>query len=199
MANPNAPFGLKAVRNLDGTPIYTEKVSISANYATALFIGDPVVYTTTSAHKDTTARYQTVIRSSGATTVLIRGVIFGFAPLPTNLELLHNPASTARIAYIVPATLNTVFQIRDDGAGTPAAVWVGSNSVCVTGSGGSTVTGLSSYALDGSVHTDTQAHSLHILGLADEPDNELEDYAVWEVQLNTCYNATGMILGVVAA
>jgi len=61
---------------------------------------------------------------------------------------------------------------------------------------GSTVTGLSGAVLDTSTPTTTQAYALHILGLSDIADNELGDYAIWDVLINTCYNATGLYLGI---
>ena len=201
MANVNAPFGLRPVRHIDGSPWngQTIRCYIASGYATALFIGDPVLWTTTLADKDATAKYPTIIRSAGTTGTIIRGVITSFEQNPNNLTLQYRPASTERWANICPATPNTVFQVRDDAGGTPAAVYVGQNAVLAAGSG-STFTGLSAYVLAaGTTPTTTQAHTLHILGLSDIEDNELGDYAIWDVLLNTCYNTTGLYLGITAA
>ena len=201
MANPDAPFGLRFSRNLDGSPATgLRRAYISASYATALYIGDPVLWTPTLAQKDATAKYPTVIRSAGTTGTLIRGVIESFEPLPNNLTLQYNPASTERWCKIRVTTPNVVFQIRDDGDATPAAVFVGQNAVGDYTDAGSTVTGLSGFAIDGTTApTTTQAFPLHILGLADIEDNELGDFAIWDVICNTCYNTTGLYLGVTAA
>ena len=93
-------------------------------------------------------------------------------------------------------TPDIVFQVRDDGSGTPAPVFVCQNAELTAGTGGSTVTGLSSFALDASTPAATQTFPLLILGLSDIEDNELGDYAIWDVLLNTCYNATGLYLGI---
>lgn len=202
MANPNAPFGLRPVRHLDGSPWngQTIRCYVSASYATALFIGDPVIFgSTTLANKDATAKHPTIVTHAGTTGLVVEGVITSFEPNPSNLTLQYRPASTERWANVVPAVPNLVFQIRDDGSGTPAPVFNHQNAEMAAGSGGSTITGLSSFVLDASTPTTTQAHPLHILGLADIEDNELGDYAIWEVLLNTCYNATGLYLGVTAA
>ena len=202
MANVNAPFGLRPVRHIDGSPWngQTLRGYISASYATALYIGDPVLWSPTLAEKDATANYPTINRSAGTTGVIIRGVITSFEPNPNNLTQQYNPASTARWANICPAAPNTVFQVRDDGGGTPAAVYVGQNGVLTVGGGGSTITGLSGFQLAaGTTPTTTQAHTVHILGLSDIEDNELGDYAIWDVILNTCYNTTGLYLGITAA
>lgn len=201
MSNVTAPFGLRPVRHIDGSPWngQTIRCYVSANYATALFIGDPVIFgSTTLANKDTTAKHPTIVTNAGTTGLLVEGVITSFEPNPANLTLQYRPASTERYANVVVATPNIVFQIRDDGSGTPTKVFPHQNAEMAAGSG-STYTGLSGFTLDASTPTTTQAHPLHILGLADIEDNELDDYAIWEVLINTCYNATGLYLGVTAA
>lgn len=42
-ANPNAPFGLRAIRHLFGGVIREARYDIADQYATSLFLGDPVV------------------------------------------------------------------------------------------------------------------------------------------------------------
>lgn len=202
MANPNAPFGLRPVRYLDGTPWngQTERCYIHSAYAVALFIGDPVLWSATLAEKDTTAKHPTINVSAVASGSIIRGVITSFEPDPTNLSRQYSPASTTGWANVVIAQPNLVFQVRDDGTGTPSKSYPGQNGILTAGSGGSTVTGLSSFGIDGSTTpTTTQAHTIHILGLADITDNELGDYAIWDVLINTSHNATGTYLGINAA
>lgn len=199
MANTiTSPFGLRPVRRQNGGPIALVRCYISANYATALYIGDPVIYDTTLANKDTTGKCPTIIASAGTTTTLTRGVIVSFEPLATDLNKIYNPASTERYALVAMANDDTVFHIRDDGSGTPSKVYQGQNAE-MANAGGSTVSGYSGFALDATTPTTTQAFPLHILGLADIVGNELDDYAVWEVLLNTNENATGRILGVTAS
>ena len=199
MPNLNASFGLRPVRQLNGSPWngQTIRCYISSSYATALYMGDPVLWTPTLAEKDATAKYPTINRSAGTAGTIIRGVITSFEPLPSNLTLQYNPASTERWCNVCLG-MDVVFQIRDDGSGTPAKVFAGQNAECAN-AGGSTVTGLSGYQLDATTPTTTQNYALHILGLADIEDNELDDYAIWEVLLNTCENATGKYLGITAA
>lgn len=198
MSNSTAPFGLRPVRRLNGGPIATVRCYISASYATALFVGDPVIFDTTLANKDTTAKCPTIIASAGTTTTLTRGVIVSFEPLATDLSKVYNPASTERYALVAMASDDLVFHIRDNGDGTPAKVFPGQNAE-MANAGGSTTSGLSGFALDATTPTTTQAFPLQILGLADLPDNELADYAIWEVLLNTNENATGRFLGVTAS
>ncbi len=201
MANVNAPFGLRPSRYIDGTPWNgaTQRCYCSSSYATALYIGDPVLWTPTLAEKDATAKYPTINVSAGTTGIIVRGVIVSFEPNPANLTQQYRPASQERWANVVMATPDLIFQIRDDGDAAPTSVFPGQNAVIAAGTG-STITGLSAYVLDGSTTpTTTQAHTLHIIGLADIENNELGDYAIWDVIINTSRNATGTYLGITAA
>ncbi len=202
MANVDSPFGLYPSHYIDGTPWNGQTIQCycSASYATALYVGDPVLWTPTLAEKDATCTRPTINVSAGTSGTIIRGVITSFEPSPTNLSLQYRPASTERVANVVLATPYLVFRVQDDGDGTPAAVWAGQNAVLANVGGGSTTTGLSGYELDASTTpTTTQAHTLHILGLANIPGNTLGDYAIWDVILNTCMNSTGLYLGITAA
>lgn len=202
MANVNKPFGLKPVRHVDGSPWngQVQKCYVSSAYGTALFIGDPVCISPTLAERDPTAKHPTVNTHAGTTGLVIRGVIVSIEPDATNLARQYIPASTGGYVYIAGwCDPSVVYQVQDDGSGTPSAVFVGQNAELAAGSGGSTVTGLSSFVLDATTPTTTQAHTLHILGLSDIPNNELGDYAVWDVVLNTNQNATGAYLGITAS
>lgn len=199
MSNPNAPFGLKPVRHINGAPWngMVQKCYVSSAYGTALYIGDPVCLTPTSAEKDATAKYPTVNTHAGTSGLIVRGVIVGIEADPTNLARNYIPALTGGYVYVAGfGDPSVVYQIRDGGDGTPAATWPGKNAEMAAGSGGSTATGLSSFVLDATTPTTTQAFPLHIIGLSDIPDNELADYAIWDVVLNTNENATGAYLGI---
>lgn len=203
MANPStAPFGLRPVRHIDGTPWngMVEIAYIASGYATALFVGDPLTISATTADRDTTAKYYSMTVAGNATTNPIQGIMTGVVPNPNNLSQQYHPGSTEGYIYFVRTSPSLVFQIRDDGTGTMNKNDIGTNTGLAPGSGGSTITGLSSYVLAGSDTTNsTQAHQLHMVGLSDIADNELSDYAIWDVIVNTCYDATGTRLGVKGA
>lgn len=204
MANTVSSFGLRPVRYLSGAPWNgsIQKCYVSANYATALFIGDPVLFSTTLADKDPTGRYPTVIASAGTAGTLIRGVIVGIEPDPDDLGKVYIPASTGGYVYIAWATDDLVFAIRGDGGGTPTSVFPGQNAVMIATTAGSTSTGLSGFNLDEgttTAPTTTQNFTLHIIGIQEVEDNTLADDAVWEVLINTNENTTGRFLGITAA
>ncbi len=202
MANPTGVFGLRPVRKIDGSPYNgaTIKAYCSASYATALYIGDPVIFDTTLANKDTTGRYPTIIKSAGTAGTLVRGVIVSFDPVDAT-SLVYRAASTERIANICVDPF-VVYQIRDDGGTALTKVAVGQNAVMIASTAGSTVTGRSGMALDSgttTAPTTTQNFTLHIVGREDATDNSLATSCVWDVLLNTCENATGRFLGVTAS
>jgi len=199
MANATGAWGLKPVRMRDGTPWNgaVEKVYISSSYATALYVGSPVLLSPTLAEKDAKAECQTV-NIAVATSGIYYGVIVGFEPSPTNLSLMYNPASTERYAYVATGD-NVVFIARGDGSGAPTKVFPGQNAAMVATSAGSTATGLSGWHLDETTPTTTQTLPLTILGLHKKADNELGINAIWEVALTTTKLAAGDTLGITAA
>jgi hypothetical protein len=203
MANATGSFGLRPLRHIDGSPWCgtTVKCYISDAYATALFIGDPVLLSPTLAEKDATGYHPTINVSAGTDGDIIRGVIVSFSALPTNLESQYNPASTERYANVVMDE-TVVFGVRGDGGGALGAVVPGQNAILVATSAGSTSTGLSGYDLDegtGTAPTTTQTLPLHILAILEKEDNALGINAEYEVLLNTFRNAAGEYLGITAA
>lgn len=199
MANDTNAFGLSPVRYKNGTPYNGATIAcwVSASYATALFVGDPVLLSPTLAEKDPTGTMPTINASAGTTGLIVIGSIVSFEPTDRD-STLYNPASTARIAHVC-MDKNVIYQIRGDGSGTPAVVFPGQNAEMIATTAGSAVTGMSGFHLDESTPTTTQAFPLHIMNIVPSEDNTLGDNAVYEVLLNTQENATGSILGVTAA
>lgn len=203
MANATGIFGLKPVRHITGAPWNGQLVKcyISASYATALFIGDPVLFSATLAEKDPTGKYPTINKSAGTAGTLVRGVIVGFEPDEDDLTKLYSPASTEGYAFVC-MDHDVVYQIRGDGGTTLTKAVPGQNAVMIASTSGSTSTGLSGMALDEGTTTapnTTQNFTLHILNIANRDDNALGDNALYEVLLNTAENATGRFLGITAS
>jgi len=203
MANTSSAFGLKPVRHLDGSPWNGNVVKCykGAGYATALFVGDPVLLSPTLAEKDDTGMHPTVNASAGTDGTIIIGPVVSVEPDPDNLDKVYSPASTA--GYVnVCMDPTVIYEVRGDGGGTPTSVFPGQNAVLIATTSGSTLTGLSGFNLDEgttTAPTTTQSFTLHIMNIKNSADNELGDNAVYEVLLNTCENATGKILGVTAS
>ena len=200
MANATGAFGLKPVRMANGSPYNgaVESCYIASGYATALFIGDPVMLSDEADDKDATGYMFSVEKAGVADGSVIFGVIVGFEPLVTDLSKPYNPASTARVAKVCRAD-GVIFEIRGDGGGTPTKAFPGLNAIMVQTAAGSTATGLSGIHLDegtGTAPSADQSNPLYILRVKNKPDNVLGDNAIYEVEINTPYNATGRTLGV---
>jgi hypothetical protein len=201
--NATGIFGLRPVRHISGAPWngQTVKCYVSAEYATALFVGDPVLLSPTAAEKDPTGKHPTVNKSAGTAGAIVRGVITSIVPDADDLTKTYIPASTG--GYVnVSFDPDVVYEIRGDGGGTLTKLVPGQNAVMIAATSGSTTTGLSGMALDEGTTTapnTTQNFTLHILQIADKEDNALGDNALYEVLLNTVRNTTGEYLGITAS
>ena len=197
MSNATGPFGLRYVSG----PRVVIPCYLAASYATAVYKGDPVMISDAAADFDATG-YRTAIEKATVTNGGIwHGVIEGFDPLPADLTKQYNPASTERIAQVILATPETIFEIRGCGGGTPTGAFVGLNAVGVAGTA-STVWGTSGVKLDEGTATAPsadQSNPMFILSVKNVVDNVIGDYAIYRVLINTQYAAAGLRLGVAGA
>jgi hypothetical protein len=193
MANPDQRFGLRPVRHISGAPWNgaTIRCYVSASYATALYIGDPVdLYGgATLSNRITAARVPPVMLSAMTDGTYVVGVIVSFEPDPTNPELQYRKASTLRYCNVCCDPF-TIYQIRDDGGAALGKVTIGQNAVGIATHSGDTATGLSGLELDAGTTTAPSANSSNtmiIVGCADIPDNawdgSTDTHVVWDVLL----------------
>ena len=189
MANPDAPFGLKPVRYVSGAP-YNGACNlyyVPSTYATALFVGDPVVMTGTSNTTEYLGHEAGTLMEVNKATAgdgnAITGVIVGFTS-DDRSDSVYNPASTER-GVLVADDPGLLFHIRDDGAAALAATSVGLNAVLIYTHSGDTVYGISGVELD--TNSDAPAadasNQLQIMRLAPIPGNTIGTHAVWEVRI----------------
>ncbi len=203
MANVDAPFGLKPVRYVSGAPYNgaVNKYYVQSDYATSLFIGDPVIKTGT-ANTSFVRGYNpgtlaSVNKATAGTTNRVTGVIVGFEPVNGDESTVYGAASTERIALVADDP-NLLFHIQDDGGGSLDATTVGLNAVFIYTTSGSTTTAKSGVELDGGTTTApaaTVGFQMQIVRLANLPNNEIGDFAIWEVRLNQhteTNNSTGI-------
>lgn len=197
MANTDTPFGLRPIKHKSGAA-YNGSFNayyVPSTYATALFIGDPVIKTGTSntavveapaAGKFAIGTLPEINKATAGTTNRVTGVIVGFAPDPDGLGRIHNPASTARVVYVCDDP-DVLFEIQCDGA--IAAAQVGLNGVFIYTNAGSTVTGLSGVELDSGTTTApaaTVGFQMQIQRVVNRDDNEAaSNFTKVEVRLNT--------------
>ena len=188
MPNTDAAFGMRPVGHLDGSP-WNGKVNmyyVPSTYGTALYVGDAVVSDADAGAAgvvvngiDVEGMASIAAITAGST---MRGVIVGFLPLQSNLERLHNPASTARIALVCDGP-DVVYEIQEDSDTSTIKVGdIGKNADIVYAAGNAT-TGRSAMELDSSTNASTAAQ-LRILGLAKRPGNVLGSFAKLLVVIN---------------
>lgn len=181
MANVNAPFGLRPVRYLSGAP-YNGAVNVYtsiATYATAIYIGDPVVdvgTVTTNADGTITKDVQLA-----ATTDVMTGVVVGVM-YETRDSTPYRAASTLR-RLLVADDPNLIFEAQEATGGGLTSADLGLNISFNAGTP-STVTGRSGLTLK----TDTEATSntlaLKLFGISSKPSNETGDSCIWLVRIN---------------
>jgi hypothetical protein len=181
MANVDAPFGLRPIRHLGGAPYNgaANPYHVASTYATALFVGDPVVKVAGGSNAAAVegpgigsfaiGTLPTVEKSTAGDGNLITGVIVAVGADPTNLENKHSPASTEDIIWVCDDP-HVIFEIQADGA--ISATTIGLNASVVFTHAGSTVTGLSGVELDQSTAAADASLELLILRAVNREDND---------------------------
>jgi len=204
MANSDTPFGLRPVRHRNGAA-YNGAVNyyyVPSTYATALFVGDPVVKTGTANTTIVTApgagefgigTLPEVNKAAAGDTNLITGVVVAFAADPNGLERIYNPASTERVIAVCDDP-DVIFEIQADGA--IAATQVGLNAVLIYTNSGDTNTGRSGAELD--TTSDAPAadasNQLTIQRVVNREDNEAGSaFTKVEVKINQHTEANNVL------
>lgn len=167
MANADFARGLIPVRNAGGGVHNNALRAYTAvsTYATALFIGDPVVK---SGLADANGRPGCVLATAGATNA-ITGVVVGFEDVPSML-LGYGAASTTR-TVLVDDDPNSLFEIQEDAVGaTTALADIGLN-VDLIAAAGSTTTRTSGWMLDSSTKAVGATLQLKMVGFQERIDN----------------------------
>lgn len=175
-------FGLKPVRMRDGSPYSGSVHRVYYNTAANLFVGDPVTIGGTA---DAATGTMSVVLATAGTGNPIYGVVVAIDPIRTDLSKQYIPSGTAGFVY-VETNPNVVYQATEDD-GSLVITDVGQNHNLVAGSGGSTSTGTSSWAIDSDSSAVTATLQVRLLGLAKIEGNLVgaaSPYTIWEVCLN---------------
>ena len=179
MANVNKPFGLRPVGNLSATGAQKQYgYQIEAGYATAIYQGDLVVV------------YDGyIIKYDAATHAAPTGVFNGVQyndPTRADKPTWKNyyPGNiTPNIGQIDCEVLDDPSQLfLIQAAGTITQADIGKNADPTAGTGGSNITGVSAATLG--TPAKTAALTMKIVGLSNQADNSLGQYAVVVVKLN---------------
>ena len=181
MANVNKPFGLRPVGNLSATGAQKQYgYQIADNQAGAIFQGDLVVV------------YDGfIIKYDAATHTAPTGVFNGcqyYDPTRAGKPTWKNfyPGSVnidqGIIACEVLDDPSQLFLVQADGAITQANI--GKNADPTASTTGSTTTGVSAGSLSSASIAKTAALTFKIVGVSEQPDNEIGTYTVVVVKLN---------------
>lgn len=198
MANSNNPMGFIPRRHISGAPYNGagRLYYVPSTYATAIYIGDPVIVVTNSADANGIPTVAKASAGGGAyTTGVMMGVAFGGNPvIPITRDLpIYHPASTA--GYIlVEDDPEVLFEIQEDAVGGALAAGAASRNADFVLGTGSTVTGKSGAMLDSSTLQTTNTLQLRIFEPVEREDNALGAYAKWLVgfNLHSLRNLTGV-------
>lgn len=168
MANTNAAFGGRLVGSLLGAPINgaTNVYTAKADYATALYIGDPVVVVGTRG-----SGHQCVELATAGATNQITGFIVGFEPTPGIVSLGYGAASTLRFP-IVADNPEALFELQEDAVGGALAeASIGLNINLVSGAGNA-YTKKSGWMIDSSAVGGDATYQMTIRDIVTRVDNE---------------------------
>ena len=199
MANPNRPSGFTPVQYLNGAPWNGQArlYSIIATYATALYVGDPVISSGTADANGIPGI------NIGAGTAALRGVIVGLydslqATAPVggvsiggigNPNLTYRPAAHANVWYAaVVDDPNVLFEIQEESVATQmTAADVGANQISVAAAGNGYVSGRQVAGTTTGSAAVTATLQLRLMGLVQKPagTNNFGAYAKWLVKINT--------------
>lgn len=192
MANKDIRRGLSPVRHLMGLDYNAGIIPcyVASTYGTALFLGDPVNFTST-ANAAKIGKYkigtlQEVEKATAGATNVISGVIVGFDKPASGSDDLNNIYSLASTEDVVFVCVDpyVVFEIQADSANPVAVTDIGANANVVYTHAGETVFGQSGAELDTSSMTQDATYQLTILKVVDREKNDIGTNVKLEVMIN---------------
>jgi len=173
MANVDSPFGFVPSRHMSGSPIRTNKYTITSGLAENIFNGDLVILTADGVITPHTAEETNNI-----------GVFAGVSYTASDGSYKYSeywPSGTTGtniIAYVYDDPY-IVYKVQSDGS--PAQTNIG-NCADVVADAGSTTTGQSGFQLNSTMAS--SAATCKIIGLYESPENAFGANAVVEVLIN---------------
>ncbi len=184
MANANAPFGFRPVRDLAGANYngQFEMCYCPATVATALFPGDLVILLTGAA--DSLYGYPGITPSVTPASDVVLGAVVGFdvtlGGLTPNLNITYRPASTAQ--YVMVATdPRIIFEAQMSGAFALANIGKNANWL---NAAGNTAQGVSGYTINTTGIATTNTLGLKLKSLSTRTNNAVGNYTIVECLIN---------------
>lgn len=184
MANVDAAYGLRPVRNLAGGTISTNTYTIASGYAANIFAGDPVKLAATG-----------VIQIAPAGDTAAIGVFSGCQYVDaTGKQVFSKMWPTGQVATEIQAFVyddpNIIFAVQSDATGVAAAdIGAMADWEIVAGD---TKVGVSKTNLDASTAIGAIQAGLRVLRIIDAEGNEPGAYSDVEVQMaQHAFNTVG--------
>lgn len=173
--------GFTPVKRGSATP-YTGSANryyVSASESNNLFVGDPVALD--ASNTETAGKYPSVTIATAAADNAIVGVVVAVEPVSSEtspsvdpIETVYRPASTEAYVLVADDPYQEFIVGEDEGGAAIVTGDIGNLGIAVTGSGGDTTYGISSWVLDSSSFDSGTANGQYLLlGLVDRPDYEL--------------------------
>lgn len=177
MANADAPRGGIPVRHRNGAPYNGAGTvyHVPASYATALFVGDPVIVVTASSDANGVPTVQLATAAGGNfITGFIQSLAFHGDPAVPVLRDSGRFHAASTLGYVLVCDdPDVLFEFQEDGvAGAMGAGAAGRNVDLVAGTG-SAVTGWSGWELDSSTLAVTATLQMRVLAPIERADNDV--------------------------
>lgn len=169
--------GLLPLNNAAGSAsLATETFEVAADYATAVFVGDPVILLAAGSdgavgNDSSVAGGIYAEAEAAAAGGVIYGVCVGIEPIYSDLSKTYIPASTGGRIRVVRATQDMLFVVGADSAGDQTELIDINSHMDLVAGAGSTVTGYSGFVLDSSSEA-TAAKQVYLRGFFNAPDND---------------------------
>lgn len=163
--------GFQPVKHMNGSPYngQVNRYTVPAAESGAINVGDLVILSS----QDSGTVYPAIARASGTTAVVPIGVVVGFVPDYSNLNLgNYRPASTLRTALVADATDLVFLAPQDAVGGVIATASIGLNVALVAGSASTSGAYASAMKLDSSDVATTNTYPFRIVGIQDAPDSD---------------------------
>jgi len=189
MANANRPSGFTPVQYLNGAPWNGQAriYAIAAAYATALYIGDPVI-TAGSADANGVPTIALAAATGGVRGVIVGlGTAEGLMANPANLDITYRPgAAQSKVWYAMVADdPNIVFEVQENANGTAlTAAEIGLNTISILSAGNGYVSGWMIASTTDATAAVTATLQVKLLGLSRKLNNTFGAYAKHLVQFN---------------
>lgn len=168
--------GFRPVKHLNGSP-YNGQVNRYIAPTTevgAINVGDLVILSA----NDSGDVYPAVTRATGTTAVVPVGVVVGFQPDYSNLNLGNYGAGATRRVCLVADSPDIIFAAPQDAVGgVVATASIGLNIALVPGSASTASPYASTMLLDSSDVAVTNTYPFRIMGVTDAPDNSVTSTA----------------------